>query len=191
MLSWLDTIDHQFFLAVHLWRNSFFDLQMPLVSNRWLWIPLYALLVFLVWKRFRMKSIYIVIAVALLVLFSDQTANLLKNSTKRPRPSYDEALAGQVITPLGRGGNYGFVSGHAANSMAVALFLWLLSGAQKDFPASRRRKWWLLLFPWVILVCWSRVYVGVHFPFDVLGGCAVGALWALVFWFLLRRIIFR
>lgn len=189
MLDYLNQLDHRLFLAIHHWRNGLLDEVMPWVTNRWVWIPLYALLLVFVWRRFGKQTIMIALTVAALILASDQSANLLKNNVCRPRPCYDAQLAGQVITPLGCGGNYGFVSGHAANSFAIALFLWLLSGPQKGFPVTRRRGWWLLLFPWMIIVWWSRIYVGVHFPFDVICGGLIGAAWAVVIYILYRKVV--
>lgn len=189
MLETLNNFDHSLFLSIHQWRNGFLDIVMPVLTNRWIWIPLYALLLFFLWKRFGKQTILIAITIALLVVASDQTANLLKKNIGRPRPCYDETLAGKVITPLGCGGNYGFVSGHAANSAALAFFLWLLSGHLQGFAPSRKRNWWLLLFPWMILVFWSRIYVGVHFPFDLLGGCIVGAAWAFLLFFIYKKAV--
>ena len=120
MLDYLNRLDHSLFSAIHHWRNPFLDTLMPVVTNRWTWIPLYAFLAVLLSLRFRRQMLILVPVIALLVLCSDQSANLLKNNICRPRPCYDASLE-NVITPDGCGGNYGFVSGHAANSMALAV----------------------------------------------------------------------
>lgn len=189
MLQYLDQLDHRLFLSIHLWRNPFLDSVMPVLTSRWAWIPLYALLLFFIWKRFGRQTIMIAVTIALMILASDQTANLLKNSICRPRPCYDNTLSGQVITPAGCGGNFGFVSGHAANSFALALFLWLLSGHRNGYAPVRWRTWWFMLFPWAIIVCWSRIYMGVHFPFDLLGGCTLGAVYSVLFFFLYKKMV--
>jgi undecaprenyl-diphosphatase len=186
MLDYLNRLDHSLFLAIHHWRNPFLDALMPVVTNRWTWIPLYILLAVLLSLRFRRQMLILAPVIALLILCSDQSANLLKNNICRPRPCYDASLE-NVITPDGCGGNYGFVSGHAANSMALAVFLWLLAGPARGFSPVKRKKAWLLLFPWVILVCWSRIYMGVHFPFDLLGGCLLGMCWAFLIFILYRN----
>jgi undecaprenyl-diphosphatase len=183
MFEQLNAFDHHLFLTIHQFRSSSLDFMMPLITNRWFWIPLYALLLFLLWKRFGKETIRIAITIAVLILLSDQTANLLKNSIQRPRPCYDSALAGQVITLNGCGGNFGFVSGHATNSMAIAVFLWLLIRNKTGKTVNA----WAWLFPWSILICWSRIYMGVHFPFDLIGGCLLGAICAFLCFFLYRK----
>ncbi len=162
---------------------------MPVITGKWLWIPLYAILLFLIWRRFKKQSIVIILTVGLLVLLSDQTSNLLKNNVGRLRPCYDPALTGQVITPLGGGGQFGFVSAHAANTFAIATFLFLLSGSKKGVAQVKKRWGWFLLFPWSLLICWSRIYVGVHFPFDLIGGCMIGAFWAIVLFILYQKVL--
>jgi undecaprenyl-diphosphatase len=187
MLESLNNFDHSLFLKIHHFRNSFLDETMPLITGKWLWIPLYALLLFFVWKRFRKQTLLIIPVVVLIILLSDQTSNLLKNNVCRYRPCYDPVLAWQVITPVGGGGDYGFVSAHAANTFAIATFLFLLSGIQNGFQDVKRRWLWSLLFPWSLLICWSRIYVGVHFPFDLIVGCMIGAFWAIVVYLLYKK----
>jgi undecaprenyl-diphosphatase len=146
-------------------------------------------MLFFTWKRFGKQTIVIALTVVALIVASDQSANLLKNSTQRLRPCHDPALEQEnVITPLGCGGQYGFVSGHAANSAAVALFFFLLAGQANGF-APAKRKWWSLLFVWTIVVCWSRIYVGVHFPFDVLVGMLIGFIYAVLFFILYKKLL--
>lgn len=180
--------DHRLFLTIHHFRNAFLDEIMPWISGRFFWIPLYALLLFLIIRRFKKQSIIIIGIIIVLVILCDQSSNLLKNNVCRLRPCYDAALSGQVITPLGGGGQYGFVSAHAANTFGLATFLFLLAGSSKGAKPGKR-KWWALLFLWSLLVSWSRIYLGVHFPFDVLGGAAIGAFWAGLLFFLYERVI--
>src|ERR1041385_3539279 len=189
MLESLNNFDHHLFLTIHLWRNSFLDLVMPVITGNLTWIPLYLILAFLLWKRFGKQILIILGTVAVLILFTDQSSNLIKNSVRRERPCHDEQISSQVITPLGCGGKFGFVSAHAANTLGLATFLWLLSGAINGFAASKKRKFWLLLFPWSLLICWSRIYVGVHFPFDLLCGCLVGAFWGIVMFMVYKKVM--
>ncbi|HLG03708.1 MAG TPA: phosphatase PAP2 family protein [Bacteroidia bacterium] len=188
MLETLLKFDRALFLAINHWRNPFLDAVMPVVTNRWVWIPLYVLLALLLWRRFRKQTILIAGTIVLLIVASDQTANLFKNHLCcRLRPCYNPELMNQVIAPAGCGGQYGFVSGHAANSAALALFLWLLAGALPGFAVRGKRRWWLILFLWVFVVCWSRIYMGVHYPFDVIGGALTGFLWAIILYWIYKK----
>ncbi|MDQ3110132.1 MAG: phosphatase PAP2 family protein [Bacteroidota bacterium] len=185
----LNKFDHSLFLAIHHLRNSFLDEVMPLFSGRVIWIPLYALLLFFLWRRFGKQTLMILGMIIALTVLCDQSANLLKHNVGRFRPSHDVSLSGEVITPLGPGGDYGFVSSHAANTFGLATFLWLLSGPMKGFRNVKKRWPWALLFLWSLLICWSRIYVGVHFPFDVLGGCLLGAIWGVILFVLYQKVI--
>lgn len=189
MLESLNHFDHDLFLAIHHWRNSFFDAIMPLITGRWFWIPLYALLLFLLWRRFGKQTIMILGVIIVLTIVCDQSANLLKNNVCRLRPCHDPAISAQVITPLGCGGNFGFVSSHASNTFGLATFLWLLAGISKGVRPVRKRWPWALLFAWSLLICWSRIYVGVHFPFDLIVGCLLGALWGIILFIIYQKVI--
>jgi undecaprenyl-diphosphatase len=143
------------------------------VSTKTLWIPFYAILIFfMVWKRKRYWWVTI-LSIALMILLSDQGADLIKNSVCRLRPTHTPAIENLVHVLKGpngkeyRGGDFGFVSSHASNSFAVAVFISL-------FFAKR----WLTIFMffWAVLVCYSRIYVGVHYPLDILGGAILGAV---------------
>lgn len=189
MLESLNNFDHDLFLTIHHWRNSLLDETMPLITGRWLWIPLYALLLFLLWKRFGKQTIMIVGVIIVLTILCDQSANLLKNNVCRLRPCHDPLISEQVITPVGCGGNYGFVSSHAANTFGLATFLWLIAGITKGIRPVKKRWPWSLLFLWSLLICWSRIYVGVHFPFDLIVGCLVGAMWGVMSFVLYQKVI--
>ena len=180
MIEAINKFDHQLFLLIHQWRNLFLDETMPFITSKWIWIPLYAILIYLIWRRFGNQTITIIFTISVLILLSDQTSNLIKNEVARLRPCHDRNLQQLITTPAGCGGFYGFVSAHAANSFALATFLFLLSAAQKGFSNVKKRRLWALLFPWALLICWSRIYMGVHFPFDLLGGCFIGAFYASI-----------
>ena len=187
MIEAINKFDHQLFLLIHQWRNLFLDETMPFITSKWIWIPLYVILIYLIWKRFSNQTLTIIITICVLILLSDQTSNLIKNEVARLRPCHDPTLQQLITTPAGCGGFYGFVSAHAANSFALATFLFLLSSAQKGFSNVKKRGVWALLFPWALLICWSRIYVGVHFPFDLLGGCLVGAFYACMLYMIYQK----
>jgi undecaprenyl-diphosphatase len=160
---------------------------MTIISYPPTWIPLYiAILIFLVIK-YKRRMIVLVIVIALLITASDQLSDVIKNSVKRPRPCYEKTLEGKVHTVNGRcGGMYGFVSSHASNSFAVALLSLLMF----------RRRWFSIsIVAWALAVGYSRIYLGVHYPGDVLFGSLFGALtgWAafLLFDFTDRRLLMK
>jgi undecaprenyl-diphosphatase len=135
------------------------------------WIPLYALLLYLMYKKMGKKPFLIsILVIALMVLFTDQITNLVKNGFQRLRPCHTDTLKEVMrLVRKGCGGQYGFFSGHASNSMAVAFFVGLI--------LKKHYKYLLyLLIVWSIAMGFSRIYVGVHYPLDVLCGALFGAL---------------
>ena len=182
MLDYLDALDKRLFLFLNGKHNGFFDVIMYWASNQYFWIPLY--LVLLVWliRRFRKSAWYFIITVILLETASDQlSSNLIKDWVRRPRPSHTASLAPFIhLSAAGPGGQYGFVSGHASNSFALAVFLILTLP-----PGNQKMKY--ALAAWALLVSYSRIYNGVHYPGDVLCGALLGTLLALIAATLFRR----
>ena len=181
MIASLLTQDQSIFLFLNGMHSPWADVFFYWVSNRFVWIPLYAVLAFFLIKKWRKRAIPIFIALTLCIFLTDQSCNLIKHSVQRPRPSHDPVLSEQVhlvAKPDGtlyKGGPYGFPSSHAANSMALALWVILYLG--------ERRKWLIIgMLCWVLLVSYSRIYLGVHYPSDLLVGWILGACWALVLW---------
>jgi undecaprenyl-diphosphatase len=179
-MEFLQHLDEKLFLFLNGHHYTCMDGFMWQVSTKTLWIPFYAtLLFFVIWKRKKYFWISI-IAIAIMILISDQGADLIKNTVERLRPTHYPALENLVHVLKGpngkpyRGGDYGFVSSHASNSFAVAWFISL-------FFAKR----WLtiLMFCWAVLICYSRIYLGVHYPFDILGGAILGSVAGIgIFW---------
>ncbi len=175
LLDQLIKLDKDVFLFLNGIHNPFMDQVMFYISEKWLWIPLYVFFLFLVWKKYRKQSWIILIAVAILITLTDQVhLHLFKNMFERLRPTHDPGLEGMVHTVNNYfGGRYGFVSGHASNSFAIAVFLSVLLGAEyKCFTP-------LVLF-WAALVSYSRIYLGVHFPGDVMGGAILGTVFGVI-----------
>jgi undecaprenyl-diphosphatase len=164
----LDTIDQRLLLWLNGHHSAFFDHVMYFVSGRYEWIPLYAVLIGFIIHKYRWKSIWIILAVIIMITLSDQIANLLKSGVKRLRPCKDPEI-GHLVHLVNNycGGAYGFVSGHAANSFALTTFVSLLF----------RKKWvTTCMVLWAALVAYSRIYLGVHYPGDVIGGAIIGAV---------------
>ncbi len=140
-------------------------------SNKFIWIGLYLFLLLLIYKHFKKHTIVIFLFALALITASDQlTSGLLKNMVQRPRPSHEPALAEKIhLVKDYHGGDYGFPSSHASNSFALAVFIFLIL---------KERYNWLkfVLFSYAILVSYSRIYLGVHYPGDVLCGVLIGSL---------------
>lgn len=181
MLEYFLTPDLNIFLFLNGLHSSWADVFFYWVSNRFIWLPFYALLAFFLIRKWRKKSIPIFIALVLCIFLTDQSCNLIKHSVQRPRPSHEPGLCEQVhlvAKPDGtlyRGGPYSFPSSHAANSMAMALFV--------IFYLSEKRKWVIVgMLLWVLLLSYSRIYLGVHYPSDLMAGWIIGACWATLLW---------
>ncbi len=192
VLDRLDALDRELFLAINGLHSSVLDGVMWQVSELVTWIPLYLFLLFMLQRRFGWKGLaWSVPVIALMVVCSDTGSVLLfKNTIQRLRPSHVEALDGSIHLLLGsdgevyRGGQYGFVSSHASNHFAITLFM---IGALHNTPR------WLapaLLF-WAILIAYSRVYLGVHYPGDVIVGALYGAAIGWLFARIHRLVVAR
>lgn len=138
------------------------------VTDKYTWLPLYIILLVLIfWYYGWKKTLVVLLIVALLVAFTDQFVNLIKNTTERLRPNNDPSLQ-ELIRILKKSGGYSFVSGHATNSFAVSTFM--IATLRNYFKPI------YLLLIWPILFAYSRIYVGVHFPIDIFSGMLLGIL---------------
>jgi len=173
MLDTIDSLDQQIFLLLNDFHNDFFDVVMYWVTLKYTWFPFYGLLVvFLLWK-YRWQGLIMVLSIALSVALSDQfTSSFMKPFFERLRPCHNPELAGLVHVVDGCGGSFGFASSHAANAFGFASIVWFL--LRNTFQYT-----WLL-FIWAAAVAYSRIYVGVHYPGDIIVGSICGFLFG---WF--------
>lgn len=185
-LDFLISLDKQLFLAINGLHSPLFDNVMFWLSQKFIWAPLYALLLLMMWNVFRKSFFYILPVIILLVTLTDQVSVVLfKDVFERLRPCHDPSLEGLVrIVRNHCGGSYGFISSHASNTFGVAIF----AGSILRI----RYKWLLpLLVTWATIICYSRVYLGVHYPGDVIVGALVGSILGYLMVLLLRWIFSR
>ncbi|MFC5408401.1 phosphatase PAP2 family protein [Larkinella bovis] len=163
---------------------SWLDPVMVAVTLRNTWFPFYIVLLGWLGFQYQKRAVGMVLTLILTVVLSDQLASsVLKPLTLRLRPCHEPSLQPLIHPVLECGGAYGFASSHAANTFALAMVLWLLIG--KQFPVV---KW---LFVWAGVISYSRIYVGAHYPLDVLTGAGIGVLMAFLCTSLYRRITER
>jgi undecaprenyl-diphosphatase len=163
--QWLNNIDTEFFLALNGMHTPFFDAFFTLFTSMITWIPLYLMILFLIFKKYKQQGLWILLFLILTVVLSDQISVLIKDMVHRLRPSHEPLLLGKVNLPTGEGGMYGFVSSHAVNVFSFAIMMGLLSQNRRLFAA---------LLGWAFLTIYSRIYVGVHYPLDVICGAIIG-----------------
>lgn len=186
LMNWLESFDRQIVLFVNGWHSPFLDEVMWLISGKFTFLPLYFFLIYLLKKTYSWKQLGIIVTGLLVViLISDQTSvHLFKNIFERYRPSHNENLKDLLhfyeIKPgdLYTGGKYGFVSSHAANFFGLLSFIYPFFRKEKKVVFS-------VLFLLGILVCVSRIYLGVHYFSDVI----VGALLGLLIGFSIRNMV--
>ena len=175
-MEWLQNIldlDQELFLYLNSFYNDFFDTIMLMVTRKETWVPFYLIIVFFLVKNYRSKSVFILIFLALTIFASDQISVLIKETVQRLRPVHEPAIEHLVHNVLRKGGLHGFVSSHAANSFAILIF------TAKIF---KNRSYFLLLLFWAVILSYSRIYSGVHYPLDVLGGAVLGWFFGVVFY---------
>jgi undecaprenyl-diphosphatase len=164
--------DESVFKLINEAHSDALDSVMIFISNKYAWIPLYAVLIWKIYQANQKAIKAALLYITLSILWADQiSSGLLKPLVKRLRPSHVEAFQSWIHTPNGPGGLYGFCSSHAANSFAIALCFYLLT---------KNRSIGIPLFLWAGIVSYSRIYLGVHYPLDVISGAFIGLLGALL-----------
>jgi undecaprenyl-diphosphatase len=170
MIDKLIELDKELLLFFNGHNLPWLDPVMLFMTETFVWLPLYLFLIYLIVRDYKKEAWTVLIGVAVTILLSDQiTSSLMKPYFARLRPSQDPLMEGLVHLVNGyKGGKYGFASSHAANTFGTATFFWLLFGT--------KRKWVMVLFLWAALMTYTRLYLGVHYPGDILVGSLIGVL---------------
>jgi membrane-associated phospholipid phosphatase len=175
LIEFFKHIDQQVFVAINTaMQTEWLDALCPFMRMQSNWYILYVIIVVLIIKQYKMQGVWIILGAALLILLSDQiSANLIKNTVKRLRPCNQPDFKDQVRLLVACGNGFSYLSAHATNHFAIAVYLYQMWG--KQFV------WFLpLALFWASLIAFSQVYVGVHYPLDVLSGAILGSLLAWV-----------
>lgn len=186
MLESLQQADQQLLLFLNGMHNSFWDHFMWIFTAKMTWVPMYAAILYVILKNLRLSvSIFTVLAIVLTITYADQVcATVIRPFAERLRPSNPEnPISGLVHLVNGkRGGRYGFPSCHAANSFGLAFFVLLLF---------REKCLSLFILGWAVINSYSRIYIGVHYPGDLVAGMLIGLSGALIVYGVYRYCLSR
>lgn len=183
-LQLLNDLDSQLLLAINGLHNPYFDTFMYAYSGKWIWIPMYAALVYVLFRNLSWRvALACLVGVALTITFADQIgASVIRPWVERLRPANLENPLSEYVHIVNgyRGGSYGFPSCHAANTFGLTFYLMFLV---------RRRGFTLFMCAWALLTCYSRSYLGVHYPGDLLAGALLGLCGAALMYGLFRWLV--
>ena len=168
MLEKILALDTELFVYLNGLGSETFDGFWLLITKQTSWIPLFIFLLYLIYTKLGAKqSLYLLLFVGILIVLTDQTANLFKNGVQRLRPCNNPEINSFIRIVQSRS-SFGYFSGHATSSMGVATFLYLIF--RKDF------NYFWLLFLWPLIFAYSRIYLGLHYPIDIISGYLCGAI---------------
>lgn len=185
MIDQLLELDRELFLYLNNLGSETWDDLWLIITNKLTFIPLYALLLYFIYKKYGLKPLLLmVLVISVMITFTDQITNVFKDSFMRARPCRADGVSDLARFVAERCGKYGFFSGHSSNSMAAAVFGGLI------LRPYFKNLIFILLF-WSFIVAYSRIYVGVHYPLDIICGMTFGALSGFMFYKLAKYLIKR
>ncbi len=187
MIEWLEKLDRSLFLFLNGLHQPWLDQPMYYMSEKVFWIPVYLFLLYLIFKAYNWKvMLWTLLGVILVVSICDRVSvELFKNVFERYRPSRNFEIGDMVhIVNDYRGGLYGFVSSHAANFFGIATFVYCLLKPKYGVKAL-----WVIV--WAGLISYTRIYLGVHYPGDIICGGLLGALIGFGVYVLFKRYILK
>lgn len=172
MVEWLLRADRDLFVFLNNLGSDQWDGFWLLITRQWTWIPFFAIILYLLVKHLGWKHVLLLaIMITVLLTITDQSTNVVKKYFQRLRPVNEPELA-ELIRAVQRRNSFSFFSGHASNSMAAAMFLFLV--------LKRYMKYMGFLFLWPLIFAYSRIYLGLHYPLDILCGFIWGIAMALL-----------
>ena len=179
MLDKLVKLDRDLFVYLNSLGSEFFDPFWEFITKQQNWIPVFAIIAYLTFKRLGWRHALLVVGmIALLIAFTDQTTNLFKNGFQRLRPGNNPEIAG-IIRAVQHRRSFSYFSGHAANSMAAAFFLYKVLRPYLKYMG--------FFFLWPLIFAYSRIYLGLHYPGDIL----VGYVWGIfTAWLVLKLYVY-
>ena len=180
MLERIKELDINLLVYLNSLGSETFDKFWLIITNQLNWTPLFLLMFYVIYKKIGGKqTLYVLLFIAILITFTDQTTNLFKHTFQRLRPCNNPDI-NSIIRVVQVRNSYSFFSGHAANTMAVATFLFLV--------LKRYFKYLGFLFLWPLIFAYSRIYLGLHYPGDIVTGYFFGALFGFLIYLVYRKL---
>ena len=182
MMEFLLNLDESIFLFLNGLHAPWLDPLMAKMTRLVIWSPLFIAVIGWIIIKFKWHSIPVLIFIAISITITDQVSSaILKPWVGRIRPSHEPHLVELIHLVNGyKGGIFSFVSSHAANSFGVATFLWLIF--RKEI------RWIWIMIVWAMIFSYTRIYLGVHYPFDILGGAILGVITGYVLYILSKKL---